>query len=588
MEVAVSKPKLRSRRRELGSYYTPRFIVRRMLSDCLPSLIADDEFHILDPSCGDGAFLLEAFEMLREHFEEADFDLAIVRNHLFGVDVDHAAVESLRERFLNRLAPRRSQLSEVQEVLQNNFRCGDALTGIDFSSAKPGAEKGLNWQKAFPQVARARGFDLVIGNPPYRRERDARELFEQVAETEFGKRWRQARMDYWYYFLHRGLDLLKPNGRLSFIVNSYWTASSGAEKLIERLERETTFEEIVQLGAAPVFPDVCGRHQIFRLRKDREDKPCHVIEISRREGDLETAFSEPSVRAGYTVPRQSLFQHNRLSFSRPDSVLSQIKTNTTLGTLFDVRQGMAENPPAISKSHIREFGEQFKLGEGVFVLTADEVEALHLSKTERTLLRPYYKAKQVQRFSLPCEPEQSVLYLTKQTAPMLESFPRIKKHLERFRPILDRRRETEKGTIPWWCLHWPRAERIFTEPRVLCAQMGAVPQFVQIDRPACVGFSVNLILQNSSDTFSLKTLTGILNSSLAYRWFSQNAKQRGINLEINGGHLKRFPLPARDPELEQQIESLVIKRQQDMSDSPEQEQLLDQLVYQLYGVEKPD
>ena len=54
-------------------------------------------------------------------------------------------------------------------------------------------------------------------------------------------------MDYWYYFLHRGLDLLRENGRLSFIVNSYWTASAGAAKLIQRLEQETTLEEILLL-----------------------------------------------------------------------------------------------------------------------------------------------------------------------------------------------------------------------------------------------------------------------------------------------------------------------------------------------------
>ena len=63
------------------------------------------------------------------------------------------------------------------------------------------------------------------------------DLFDRIAGSPLGKRWRQARMDLWYYFLHRGLDLLRPGGRLAFVVNSYWTASSGARRLIDRLKR---------------------------------------------------------------------------------------------------------------------------------------------------------------------------------------------------------------------------------------------------------------------------------------------------------------------------------------------------------------
>src|SRR6185503_6653749 len=86
----------------------------------------------------------------------------------------------------------------------------------------------INWPTAFPNVAAAGGFDLVIGNPPYLRERDSKREFDRIAHSPLGKRWRTARMDLWHYFLHRGLDLLKPGGRLSFIVNSYWTSSTAA------------------------------------------------------------------------------------------------------------------------------------------------------------------------------------------------------------------------------------------------------------------------------------------------------------------------------------------------------------------------
>ena len=63
-------------------------------------------------------------------------------------------------------------------------------------------------------------------------------------------------MDLAYYFIHRGLDLLKPGGVLSFILSAYWTTARGAEKLIGRL-RGMPHEEIsssIGRRSLPEFP----------------------------------------------------------------------------------------------------------------------------------------------------------------------------------------------------------------------------------------------------------------------------------------------------------------------------------------------
>ena len=60
-----------------------------------------------------------------------------------------------------------------------------------------------------------------------------------------------------------------------------------------------------------------------------------------------------------------------------------------------------------------------------------------------------------------------MLYLTEQTAPGLDVFPRVAAHLDRFRALLEPRRETQLGRRAWWQLHWPREERVFTEPQAI-------------------------------------------------------------------------------------------------------------------------
>jgi adenine-specific DNA-methyltransferase len=252
---------------------------------------------------------------------------------------------------------------------------------------------------------------------------------------------------------------------------------------------------------------------------------------------------------------------------------------------------MAENPPVITAQHCREFGHRFRRGEGVFVVTADEIETLGLSDFERSFLRPYYEASALDRYRVPGKPGRFVLYLTRGNAPDINAFPQIRRHLQRFRPILQRRRETRQGQLRWWQLHWPREERLFHHPRILSVQMGRVPQFAFAEAPTYVGFAVNLILRRPETRFALTTLTAILNSSLACRWFEHHAKRRGIHLEISGATLRQFPMPQSDTALEQELDRIVLDRQaierpvgesHDLSQPRALERRIDALVCNLY------
>lgn len=587
-------------RRELGSVYTPQAIAGKMVRSCLdrwfdadsaatggPALV---DCRVLDPACGDGAFLLEVFDELcrRRGADDSAARLEIVRSSIFGVDIDPPAVAALRLKLLDRIGALDERQREAEAVIEENIRCGDSLMGPDFGMSSransPAAVKqpgccvdAIDWIRKFPAAKAAGGFDVIIGNPPYLRERDAKGLFDRLAATDLGRRWREARMDLWYYFVHRSLDLLRPGGILSFIVNSYWMWSRGARRLIERLAHETQFEELTLFDDVPIFPKIAGRHMIFRLSKGGNNETPRVL--IRRYGSDPAAFEE------YSLSHDELFEHGRIVASQPDPRQRIFSGRRALGDFFVTRQGMAENPPTINGRLVREFAGRYSAGEGVFVLHRQELERLTFLSDERALLRPYFDTSDVERYRLAPEPTHHVLYLTRATAPSLDSFPQIAAHLERFRPILERRRETRAGKIAWWHLHWPRAEEIFIRPRILAVQMGKRPQFVFAARPAFVGFSINLILAKHEDGFALPVLTAILNSELARIWFERHAKRRGVNLEINAHVLRQFPLPGRDEAVEAEIEKLVYKRQRDAIDesqATEVEKQLDQLVAELY------
>jgi len=519
---------------------------------------------MLDPACGDGAFV----HAVLEHSGRVASDrLSLVREHVFGVDADPVAIDSLRERVAAWIG---WNDEEVQRVLATNFLCGDALLGPDWadpetepSGPSPQNSPAIHWPAAFPRIVADGGFDLVIGNPPYRRELNAKIDFDRIAASPLGLRWRRARMDLWHYFLHRGLNLLKPGGTLCYIVNSYWTGSTAARPLIERLASETTMDEVILFGVSKLFRDVSGRHMIFRARKGLDaDTACQIVDLSDvAPAELEGELTRSSLAR--SVSQQDLWRGGRLRIEAIDSRDGLPDGGPSLGEVFEVRQGIAENPPFVTKAIATELNDLSLAGRGVFVLTEAEVESLGLSARERSLLRPYYALSTVERFLLAPQPSHWLLYLTKQTTSTLDKLPRIALHLERYRAVLERRREVMSGAIAWWHLHWPREERLFTAPRVLCVQMGHVPRFALAERPTFVGFSQHVIVDRTkrhadrtseSGEPSLAALSAILNSSPARTWFESHAKRRGANLDISGSVLKQFPLPSRCcPDLDVQL-----------------------------------
>ena len=588
-----------SPRRVTGSYYTPEWLARLVVGRCLGVELPGVPItirRVLDPACGDGAFVLTALEHLRCHVSDR---LSLVRESLFGVDADPVAISALRARVTAWIGGPsvsadeteatlvRQHAQEVQRVVESNFLCGNALLGSDWSmsatevaAAVPSLTSAMDWASAFPHVMAEGGFDLVVGNPPYRRELNAKADFDLIAASPLGQRWRRPRMDLWHYFLHRGLNLLKPGGTICFIVNSYWTGSTAAKSLAVRMSAETTMDEVLLFGGTKLFRDVTGRHMVFRARKALDPNvACRVVDLSRT--PVEQLADELS-RFGLTTSSRLISQGElwRGGMLRVESIRHDLELPSdgpALGEVFDVRQGIAENPPFVTSVLADELGHAAWKGRGVFVLTELEITAMRLSDAERSLLRPYFTISAISRFALAPQPSHLLLYLTRRSAPTLEALPGLARHLAPFREMLERRREVRSGKLAWWHLHWPREERLFTAPRVLCVQMGHVPRFVFAERPTFVGFSLNIIVErlDASSPFhqrgsapSLKALSAILNSRHAQHWFESNAKRRGANLDISGTVLKQFPLPSRhSPEFDARLCQLVHNWPSSLSES---------------------
>ncbi|MGC1829758.1 MAG: N-6 DNA methylase [Candidatus Acidiferrales bacterium] len=582
------KPEVRKAR---GVYYTPEYVVNYIVKNTVGTLVEGmklkevERIRILDPACGSGSFLLGAFQRLIDFYirhltenpEEARKDplfpditrdeggrphlsvirkAEILRNNLYGVDIDPQAVEvTMMSLYLKAIEGERSTLPPRHQVLpplKDNIRCGNSLIGSDIEKDKALTTEErqrinpFNWnsrENGFGDILKSGGFDAVIGNPPYRRELNYKHLMDEIAGTHFGEKYRAPRMDLWYYFVHRGLEVLRREGTLSFIVNAYWTAGTGAEKLIRALRDTTHIDEIFSLGNLPVFHRVSGQHMIIRVTKARSTAPS-TIKFVRQTSETS---AEPFVLgkapvATFTKTPGHLFRGSKLDL-QPEAggILEKISQGTPLRKLGDVRQGIAENPASINKKTNKKYSNRFTVGEGVFALSRKELSHISPSARERTLLRPYHDLKDIGRYRLS-DPSLWLIYSTPKTCPRIDRCPRIRAHLTRFRPIMEARRETRQGRNHWWQLHWPRDQRIWESSKILSLQMGTRPAFVAADTPVYVPFSVNVFVPFKSTAEDLKYITALLNSRLMVEWYRHHAKVRGAGLEINGHVLGGTPI----------------------------------------------
>jgi hypothetical protein len=241
---------------------------------------------ICDPACGSGAFLNAALDFLiAEHklIDEmyakihnvpivfSDIENAILENNLYGVDINEESVEIAKLALWLRTAKPNRKLNSLNE----NIKCGNSL----ISDPEVAGDKAFDWHKAFPQVFRKGGFDVVIGNPPWGARINETEKKVLSADFSFigGKN-----SDTYMYFIFKIIDILKVEGFMGVIIPNTWMLiNSGVD--IRRKILNYDIKEIIDYGDG-VFEDATVESMTIVLKKALSD---NELVIKRQKGNLE-------------------------------------------------------------------------------------------------------------------------------------------------------------------------------------------------------------------------------------------------------------------------------------------------------------
>ncbi len=368
-------------RKEQGIYYTPTWVVDYIVRFTIDSALqrkgtSPEKLRIMDPACGSGSFLLRAYDRMRElrvkagaGQAQARFDMdtegiyatrvAILKDNLYGVDLDPKAVEIAQLNLMIRAAESRHRLP----TLERNIKVGNSI--IQDPAFDPIA---ISWEERFPEVVQGGGFDVIVGNPPYNAELTVAEkshLREKYPDLRSG--------DTAEYFLRQSAQLLSPGGCMGFIVPksiAYYDGWSGIRKFLL-----SNFEIVNIADVGIVFPDANLEELIVIARRARPIKGS---------GILVTRFSD--LKRPQPVKHKEAERGVSYGIMRNRDIL-------VFSPLTPQEQGIIEKVDSKSSPFEKLIADSFR---GVYITDADK-QRLKEGGTEFILKEPWVQRYGVER-----------------------------------------------------------------------------------------------------------------------------------------------------------------------------------------------
>jgi hypothetical protein len=516
------------------------------------------KIRILDPACGSGSFLLGAYEFLLKwhrdwYVSDGPEDWTkgrrptlhqvagggwvlttserkrILLNNIFGVDIDSQAVETTKLSLLLKVLEGESQQTLERQLkmfqeralpdLGDNIKCGNSLVGPDFYNGQQmllldDEERYrvnvFDWNKEFPQVFRAGGFDVVIGNPPYVRQEslsDFKAYFERHYEAS------DSSADLYAYFMEKGVTLLREGGLFSIIVSSSFLRTTYGEPLRRMLKKHAAVTRIVDFGGLPVFARAKDTYVCIPLlaRGAKQGR----VEVSRVHSGETRNIAEYVAASHYTIPAERLSAEAwSLKSDEEAAVFAKVsRIGKPLGRYVESKMF---------------YGVKTGLNEAFEISDAQRIVLTRSSAANRALIKPFVGGQDIRRYRIDDKGRYMIVVPSGWTRRQMRSrasstdfsekeawtwFSRehsgIARHLGEFADPL--RKRQDQGDY-WWELRPCDYYDYFDAPKIVFPDICKGPRFF-LDRSG-------LYLANTSYCLGVDDLylLGLLNSRLF--WFS--------------------------------------------------------------------
>ncbi|EGM8684955.1 class I SAM-dependent DNA methyltransferase [Campylobacter jejuni] len=438
----------------------------------------------------------------------------------------------------------------------------------------------FEWRFEFPEIldddGNFKGFDLIIGNPPYIKENDNKDLFTNTKKL----RTYQGKMDIWYHFVGRRFDILKNNGYLAFIATNNWVTNSGAKKLRNIVLEESQILSLVDFSSFMVFDSASIQTMIMQFQKIKPPKnyEFHFAKIT-----TQTPIYEDVIN----LLKNEKTQNNEI-----------LSINLTPKKFIDKTLNFTKSDYEELFNKIQKYGkfylEESEVAQGI-VPAIDEAFVIKdknvFSKNEQCFIKEYYTGLSGKFYS--SFTDKYLIYLSnKNYSGNLDDLPNLKQHFQKYKEILKESKIKYKTpNKPYFYLHREREEKFFKKgEEKIISQVRCIEPIFVYSNENFYGSRALFFIQTCR--INLKYLTGVLNSKLIAFWLKHKGKIQGNLFKIDKEPLLNIPvvnINSKNEKLANKLISLVdeilkAKEQDKNANTQELENKINSLTYKLYNL----
>lgn len=351
----------REERKRLGQFYTPEEVIDYILEAA--GYTADDELEgklLLDPACGSGGFLVRAVKTLVEKYQRrnipADVILNRVQECIYGFDINpfaaHLAEMNLLFQVIDLIAEAKQTNPEFNMEKFNVFVTDtlklpktEEVQRDQLSLMKEETSEYLEDAEIVRQIKLKRerfrkGFDFVVGNPPYGYRKIFTPSQKRYLKTAYNEVY-QGTYDFYQFFIKRGIDFLNAGGRLGYIVSNTFLSKPTSTKLRLFLLNTNKINELFDLGQS-VFDEPVIENVLLIVTKESNANYRMENEVDTRIGSLDKEKHKFAVKRKKTyLQEQFLKNPDHIFVVAGTDLLTKVKEQgIPLGEIVDMSVGI--------------------------------------------------------------------------------------------------------------------------------------------------------------------------------------------------------------------------------------------------------
>lgn len=473
-------------------------------------------------------------------------------------------IEAIREEYFTANKDAKKHLEMQFRNLQNKLwtTAKEWATAADveiykkISEFNPFADKSCSWFDPWWMFGVKEGFDIVIGNPPYRQLQKLKNSI-QFANYKYETYSKSA--DLYCLFYEKGVQLLKEKGTLNYITSNSWMRTKYGLALRKFFAEKTNPLQLVNFENSQVFDTAIVESNILITQKEKFTKQFRAVNI---ENDTD------------------------------ESILEYVNKNSIILTELDENGWIIGNDNSLSLKKQIEYNSihlgklDYKILSGVKTgfneaYIIDEETKQKLEDDNSGLIVPVLRGRDIGRYEI----KSSELYIINahngnvkegiKAIDIKKDYPKIYQYFIQFKDKMKIR--PSKGK------HWTNTPANFSieysKPKIIWGELSDKAKFTFDDTGIYVEATVFLMTGEN-----LKYILSIFNSKLAQWYFEQIATSSGMGTNRWKKYkIEQFPIKEiKNINPFETLVDYVLLQNKNQLNSSFFERVLDAMVYEIY------